>query len=263
MQFHRFLLPRNSPCHLWTKILLLVVGVFFLLSCGSSRKLSPILAQGLRVYYPALTADNKIIDLLDTAYIYEYKDFCLYQMPYHVQYNVNFEYSHEGTLYKYLFFKRGDSLGRMFDSTGELGFKPPSYDVEVIAKQRLHKGTDFSIVLDSLEFVKAEQNGSIIREAYFIQNNIGPQMMDSIILYFDKKRQRSYFSFGKRIEALKHAMLFRAEVHFNGGRAQDGGMVPRRIFEFELFEIKAIKPDVVDFIHRLANSYDSTAGLHK
>jgi|GEM_PF-4092850 len=58
-------------------------------------------------------------------------------------------------------------------------------------------------------------------------------------------------------------MLFRAEVHFNGGRAQDGGMVPRRIFEFDLFEIKAIKPDVVDFIHRLANSYDSTAGLLK
>jgi hypothetical protein len=263
MQFHKFLLPRNSSCHLWTKILSLVVSAFSLLSCGNSRKLSPILAQGLRVYYPALTAENKIIDLLDTAYIYEYKDFCLYQMPYHVQYSVNFEYSHEGRPYKYLFFKMGDSLGRMFDSTGELGFRPPLYDVEAIAKQRLHKGTDFSIVLDSLEFVKAEQNGSIIREAYFIKNNIGPQMMDSIILYFDKKRQRSYFSFGKRIEALKQAMLFRAEVHFNGGRAQDGSMVPRRIFEFDLFEIKTIKPDVVDFIHRLANSYDSTAGLLK
>jgi hypothetical protein len=45
--------------------------------------------------------------------------------------------------------------------------------------------------------------------------------------------------------------------------AQDGSMVPRRISEFDLFEIKTIKPDVVDFIHRLSNSYDSTAGLLK
>jgi|GEM_PF-7067791 len=61
-----------------------------------------------------------------------------------------------------------------------------------IARQRLQKA-GFSIVSGNLEFLKARRGGVVIRESYFIKNDIGPQMMDSAILYFDKGGRRSYY----------------------------------------------------------------------
>ncbi len=191
--------------------------------------------------------DGKIFMLIDSFYIYNYKDYILYQCPEMYEYSniktdssgniIDQEFIRSEIKSHYWVFKAGDSTGTRFDSLGSNASSKFKVDSLIDAKTSFKQG----ISLDSYQlFEKITDSADHSFTEKYVPKVKMETTPDSSFLYFRSDWESVNFSFAKSLDLKKRSKLYKFRIIFNpipkGKYAFD---VPRREL---LLEIR--KPEI-------------------
>lgn len=230
--------------------LLILTGIMFS-QCGSSFKtIQEDKIDGIKILFvvPMPLDLNNIQQVSDSIFVFFYKNYTAYKIPYLHTYNIIQEDKSGHILsqravpeirYKYFCYTNGNSIGIRYDSASAITGTVVSVDSFI---NKYGVGT-FALpenYLGSYQLVSSKTGTDQLVQFYAAKNIIDPQSYDSVYLYFSKKFNMIPFSLAVGTDICDHKKLNRIRYLFNSRYDIDRSMmIPKREIALEMQKTNA------------------------
>lgn len=226
----------------------------FLISCRSTSQQNRVNKICFYRNIPLVsTQDGVLQNVFDSAAIYNYNDYILYEQPALYTKFYNNKLIKDTVYNQYFIFSKKDSFGYWFDSlTAKKEFNIMSLDSFYFTHSFLNdmklyqKNNDRKLSSDTLK------NGIEVVETYIPKAKIDDSYPDTSIFYFSENLKNIPYSFSKELDSIKQSKIYRTQLIYNEMKSNKYALtIPRREFLFEFKEAEAFdEKKIIEFINR-------------
>lgn len=198
------------------KFIALVFSIFFY-TCSGQNNNAP---------KPVIKRIQIAVDIVNSVYngkgyfnnidffVNYYKEYSIYEIPYHKQYQFNDKILYDSIKYNYIIFNTVTNAGYFLKSITD------SFTIRINAdsmiKEKMFQGYDFYAAIKNKDSAEVMYNNTTASEfanqeivKYRLLNN---QVSDSIIYYYDKSYNDIPFSFSPYLDSLYGKKLQKVEI---------------------------------------------------